>query len=533
MAFKTQFAGYTPEDDLSSNDWTLRLSADALATVRGVLATKIANETKDNNAVSYTFNKVISNAGLYQIGVYGANVGVGIASVQVDGINATEINTKTDGGVSLGMYVIDIQSLSNGNIQIDFNSGPQAVCGIVVWQIKGPDSATPEDNDSGDLGATKLIDVATRASVVAIGGTDTKDTNHFWSALNKLFQTTIQDKAIYSAASLNKKFSGSSEEIGLFTGDDTIDGGWVGVSWVTPVAFFPSGQGALFQKTVSDANTIWAWNAIPINADVDVLALVRPTLDSNDANIGVVARMTGAAGAEDSYSFLLTQSAPGARDQIKIAKTNGSSTLTTIGALVSFSWALNTSYWMRFRVRGTTLQARIWADGATEPITWNIERTDSDITAAGYVGLWQEFTGTQFLVGHFEAMPLFAEWPVATVPQNWDITTQYTSQSNKVDFTPSVGAVIDRRRASSVVKDYAVNVPGLTQTQLDAFFDFYHTTLKEGTLRFTADDPYSGVEKTFKFTGRDNAYSVNAMRAPGSNLDNGLFQVSFTLQRLD
>lgn len=63
-------------------------------------------------------------------------------------------------------------------------------------------------------------------------------------------------------------------------------------------------------------------------------------------------------------------------------------TITITKMLLGFSSTLQTTanalstgtyYWMRFRVSGTypvTLQGRIWADGTTEPTTWNITATD-------------------------------------------------------------------------------------------------------------------------------------------------------------
>jgi hypothetical protein len=42
--------------------------------------------------------------------------------------------------------------------------------------------------------------------------------------------------------------------------------------------------------------------------------------------------------------------------------------------------------WVRFRVEGTSLKARIWAEGDTEPTAWTLEATDDHITGAGWFG---------------------------------------------------------------------------------------------------------------------------------------------------
>lgn len=53
-----------------------------------------------------------------------------------------------------------------------------------------------------------------------------------------------------------------------------------------------------------------------------------------------------------------------------------------------FTFAVNTFYWMKFDLNGTTLQAKCWPDGHTEPATYQLSVTDSTITAAGGFGLY-------------------------------------------------------------------------------------------------------------------------------------------------
>jgi len=55
----------------------------------------------------------------------------------------------------------------------------------------------------------------------------------------------------------------------------------------------------------------------------------------------------------------------------------------------SFAVSLNTWYWTRHRVNGTTLQTRTWADSGSEPGTWNIHNaTDGSISGTGFVGFF-------------------------------------------------------------------------------------------------------------------------------------------------
>jgi len=57
---------------------------------------------------------------------------------------------------------------------------------------------------------------------------------------------------------------------------------------------------------------------------------------------------------------------------------------TSLGT-ASFTMNNDTLYWVRFRVQGSAIKLRIWADGDSEPATWNQEYTNSDITSAGRI----------------------------------------------------------------------------------------------------------------------------------------------------
>lgn len=59
---------------------------------------------------------------------------------------------------------------------------------------------------------------------------------------------------------------------------------------------------------------------------------------------------------------------------------------TTIAATVAFTTAINTWYWMRVRWEGSDLRAKVWADGGTEPGTWQVSATDTS-HATGLIGL--------------------------------------------------------------------------------------------------------------------------------------------------
>jgi len=53
---------------------------------------------------------------------------------------------------------------------------------------------------------------------------------------------------------------------------------------------------------------------------------------------------------------------------------------------VTLAFASATKYWCRFGAVGSLVQARVWADGAGEPNTWDRSTTDTTLTAAGAAG---------------------------------------------------------------------------------------------------------------------------------------------------
>jgi hypothetical protein len=59
---------------------------------------------------------------------------------------------------------------------------------------------------------------------------------------------------------------------------------------------------------------------------------------------------------------------------------------TTILGSTSFTATAGTSYTLRFRVVGSTLYAKVWQTGTSEPTGWQITVTDTSF-ASGYCGL--------------------------------------------------------------------------------------------------------------------------------------------------
>ena len=115
-------------------------------------------------------------------------------------------------------------------------------------------------------------------------------------------------------------------------------------------------------------------------ADVEVLALVKLTATPDSDHL-VIARGSGASAAvANGYYGNITPSV----SEVRIGKVV-SGAFTNI-AVASFTASAGNSYLMRFRVNGTSLKLRVWLAGAAEPSAWNVETTDSALSAAGWVG---------------------------------------------------------------------------------------------------------------------------------------------------
>ena len=64
----------------------------------------------------------------------------------------------------------------------------------------------------------------------------------------------------------------------------------------------------------------------------------------------------------------------------------GSGSRSSFGSF-GFNWQVNTWYWVRYQLIGSEHKAKIWADGQTEPETWQLERTQTAFTDPGWVGV--------------------------------------------------------------------------------------------------------------------------------------------------
>src|SRR5712691_9772616 len=96
--------------------------------------------------------------------------------------------------------------------------------------------------------------------------------------------------------------------------------------------------------------------------------------------------------------------------------------------------------WFRFRVAGSTLYFKVWADGTSEPVNWSGQTTDTNVTGTGFAGLFgnaSNTTGVKF--DQFTANPYatttytynnFGQRTGLTDPENHTTTWHYEANQN-------------------------------------------------------------------------------------------------------
>jgi hypothetical protein len=173
----------------------------------------------------------------------------------------------------------------------------------------------------------------------------------------------------------------SSTAVGAVPADWTARWKTFDVGWSVKADAAAAGGKVLSLASATAERFAASWN--PLDSDTDrgnVEVLFRSKIIGAASSLPTaIARASGATLTETAYRG-------GGRGMANrtVSKYVGGA-YTDLGS-DTFTMAADTWYLTRFRVNGSTIQVRVWADGASEPSTW-LTATDTSIAAPGWVGL--------------------------------------------------------------------------------------------------------------------------------------------------
>jgi hypothetical protein len=145
------------------------------------------------------------------------------------------------------------------------------------------------------------------------------------------------------------------------------------------------GDKVMKSSLVAFAVSGWSWDSTLDQTTVDTKIRVRSTSFAGGAqSIGIVGRGNEDSGGDkDGYVAYLDVT----NSRLYLIK-YVANVKTTLGvAYVDYKLTIYNWYWLRMNIAGTTVQCKFWEEGETEPAAWDIDVTDSDVSAAGWVGV--------------------------------------------------------------------------------------------------------------------------------------------------
>jgi hypothetical protein len=155
-----------------------------------------------------------------------------------------------------------------------------------------------------------------------------------------------------------------------------------------------NGSAAEFTCPSSSTGTAQLPNVLALSADVLTQVWVSTGPSGNGAYLGPEARVTAAG----RYRARL-RIASGVMTLQLVRAVGLADNLLGSQATISGTYTSPAKLWIRLQVREsnpTTLQARCWFDGSTEPSTWQVTATDNTagMQEPGSVGLWAYASST-------------------------------------------------------------------------------------------------------------------------------------------
>lgn len=176
----------------------------------------------------------------------------------------------------------------------------------------------------------------------------------------------------FGADATRQKPSGWSEPYGV-------------TSYTVEEAAGTTGGKVLFNSLATNQVQVLRWDTPGPHLDVDLQTAggVHRSSKYNEG-FGLLAR-----GSADSQTFYTTYLRSSSWELLKYV--NGT---PTVLATTPNPFAKGTGVQQRFRVEGTTLKAKFWEAGTSEPTQWTLEIVDANPLPAGFAGVFMRRSGT-------------------------------------------------------------------------------------------------------------------------------------------
>lgn len=148
---------------------------------------------------------------------------------------------------------------------------------------------------------------------------------------------------------------------------------------------------ALGLAKAAQSRTFVSFDALGEVSDVEILARIRFSgVNTGSATAtmgGLVARGSGADATETGFVWAFRNVSGNQTQMLRTRLVAGSAS----GATVSYTWAVDTAYYMRIRLVGTNAKLKVWPALDSEPEEWTVDETNSTVTGPGRVGFYADY----------------------------------------------------------------------------------------------------------------------------------------------
>ena len=179
----------------------------------------------------------------------------------------------------------------------------------------------------------------------------------------------------------------SEYPVGLLTANDWVTGFRSGTTdeWeVVEAAGTTGGKMARFDNPTATDGEAAVWDCVPDVSGGEVVGRFR-VIDTRQRFVGPILRArTDAEGGGRGYHAPLGSLGL----SFRLVRLDGTDEVVLADS--GLSQENDTWYWIRFRIEGSLLRAKIWQDGTAEPSGWTLETID-DTYASGRAGILGTF----------------------------------------------------------------------------------------------------------------------------------------------